>query len=229
MGQVHERVADLFFPRRCIGCGKYGYFLCDLCLLKLPRLLPPFCRKCGRSESGGSLCPTCWGWRSDIDGIRSCFHFDGIIRRAVYELKYHGLKSISGSLAELMADYLQNDFPPCEVLVPVPLHPKRLRQRGYNQSEILSRKLGELTGLPMDGDCLIRLKDSLPQARSKTVEERRRNVDSAFTCRDGRFTGKRVILVDDVCTSGSTLETCAEALKAAGAASVWGLTLARES
>ncbi len=110
----------------------------------------------------------------------------------------------------------------------MPLHPKRLRERGYNQSSLLSRELGKLINLPVIEDCLIRVKEACPQVRAANVEERLRNVANAFVCRNWQVKERQVILIDDVCTSGATLESCATALKACGAISVWGLTLARE-
>jgi ComF family protein len=226
--QLQEKITDFFFPRRCVGCGKIGDLLCPGCSQKLPRLLPPFCQKCGKPESSGILCPACWGQQTDIDGIRSVFRFEGTVRRAVHEFKYRNLKSIAVCLAALMADYLRDNPIEGNVLIPVPLHPRRLRERGYNQSSLLAEKLGKLTALPVIEGYLCRLKDSLPQARTKNVEERRKNVEKAFSCQPGKLPEKTVILIDDVCTSGATLESCAAALKAAGAVSVWGFTLARE-
>jgi ComF family protein len=104
-----------------------------------------------------------------------------------------------------------------------------LRERGYNQSSLLARELGKRIDLPVIEDCLMRVKQAQPQVRAFDVEERRRNVTNAFVCRDAKVSGKQIILIDDVCTSGATLESCAAALKNKGAASVWGLTLARES
>jgi competence protein ComFC len=227
-GQLQEKLVDFFFPRRCVGCGEMGHFLCAGCQQKLPRLLQPFCKKCGKPESSGGLCPACWGQEAAIDGIRSVFRFEGVVRQAIHELKYRNLKAISGCLAMLMANYLKDNQVHGEVLVPIPLHLRRLRERGYNQSSLLARELGKLIVLPVIDDSLRRLKDSLPQARTTTVEERRRNVAKAFACRDDKLSGRGVILIDDVCTSGATLEACAKALKVAGAVSVWGLTLARE-
>jgi predicted amidophosphoribosyltransferase len=103
-----------------------------------------------------------------------------------------------------------------------------LKERGYNQSYLLAQELVKLTNLPLVDDYLMRQKYAQPQARTATVEERRRNVADAFSCRDGRLKGKQVLLIDDVATSGATLDACARALKAAGATSVWGLVLARE-
>jgi ComF family protein len=138
------------------------------------------------------------------------------------------LKAISPCLAELLADYLKKNPLPGEALVGVPLHPRRLRERGYNQSILLAGELGKRIGLPVIEDCLIRIKQAQPQVRAGDVEERRRNVADAFVCRDERISGKQIILIDDVCTSGATLESCAAALKNKRATSVWGLTLARE-
>jgi len=112
--------------------------------------------------------------------------------------------------------------------MPVPLHPRRLRERGYNQSSLLARELGKLTKLPVIEDCLVRIKEAQPQVRAATVEDRRENVTDAFICQNKKVSGKQIILIDDVCTSGATLESCALALKSKGATSVWGLTLARE-
>jgi ComF family protein len=138
------------------------------------------------------------------------------------------LKAISPCLAELLADYLMSKPLPGEALVCVPLHPHRLRERGYNQSSLLTGELGRRIDLPVIEGCLIRVKQAQPQVRAVDVEERRRNVADAFICCDERVDGKQVILIDDVCTSGATLESCAAALKSKGATSVWGLTLARE-
>jgi len=150
------------------------------------------------------------------------------MRQAIHQLKYHNLKAISPCLAGLLADYLQSNPLPGEVIILVPLHHKRLRERGYNQSALLSRELGKRTSLPVIEDCLIRSKESPSQVRSSSDEERRANVRGAFLCQDDRAQGRQVLLIDDVCTSGATMEACAVALKNKGAASVWGLTLARE-
>jgi competence protein ComFC len=174
------------------------------------------------------LCPGCLSWQAEIDGIRSPFRFDGVIRQAIHELKYRNLRALVGLLAQLLNHYLINNPVPGEVLVPVPLHSKRLRERGYNQSRLLAQQLGKLANLPVVDDCLVRQRHAPPQARTFTVDERRSNVADAFSCRDRRLEGKQVLLIDDVSTSGATLDACARALKQAGAASVWGLVLARE-
>jgi ComF family protein len=223
-----EVAVDSFFPRRCVGCGSIGSFLCPECVRKLPRVVPPFCPRCGRPQASGVKCPSCWQRPTEIDGIRSPFRFDEVVRKSIHDLKYRNLKAISPCLAGLLADYLEENPLPGEALVSVPLHPRRLRERGYNQSGLLATELGKRIGLPVIENCLARIKQAQPQVRAADVEERRRNVADAFVCRDERAGGKQIILIDDVCTSGATLESCAAALKSSGATSVWGLTLARE-
>ena len=220
---------DLLFPRWCISCGREGEYICLSCNRSLTRILPPLCPKCGQPQSRATLCPSCTDWTTEIDGIRAPFQFDGVIRQAIHQLKYNNLRDLAGLLAQLLSDYLATSPVPGEVLVPVPLHPKRLRERGYNQSHLLAQELGRLTTLPVVDDCLIRQRHVPPQARTSTVDERRGNVASAFFCRDGRLRDKQVLLIDDVSTSGATLDACAGALKQAGALSVWGLVLAKET
>ncbi|MBI2980636.1 MAG: ComF family protein, partial [Chloroflexi bacterium] len=159
---------DLLFPQRCVGCGRDGAFICQSCHKSLPRLMPPLCPRCGRPQASGILCPSCVGWQAEIDGIRSPFRFDGVIRQAVHQLKYRNLRAIAAPLAQLVVDYLATSTVPAEVLVPVPLHRKRLRERGYNQSALLAKQIGKLTNMPVIEDCLVRERYTQPQARTAT-------------------------------------------------------------
>lgn len=176
-----------------------------------------------------NTCPGCIEGDVIIDGIRAPFIFDGVIRKAVHDLKYHNLKDIAPLMAGFLHDYLLENPIPGDVLVPVPIHHKRLRERGYNQSSFIARELSRLTGLPVVEGSLIKTANTAPQVRTSSVSERRVNIANAFTCTDQRLKEKHVILIDDVSTSGATLNACAGVLKAAGAASVWGLTIALES
>ena len=219
---------DLFFPRWCISCGREGEYICLSCSQSLTRIMPPLCPKCGQPQSRATLCPSCIDWPAEIDVIRAPFQFDGVIRQAIHQLKYNNLRDMAGLLARLLSDYLATSPVPGEVLVPVPLHPKRLRERGYNQSFLLARELSKLYGLPLVDDCLFREQTAPPQARTASREERQHNVARAFTCRDRQLSDKPVLLIDDVATSGATVDACAAALKSAGAAQVWALVLARD-
>ncbi len=228
LDRLKDKALDILFPRWCIGCGKEGDFLCTTCRRSLRRIVALICPLCGRPQPSGVTCPSCVAWRADIDGIRSPFRFESVIREAVHQLKYRNIRALAPALAGLLRDYLADNPVPGEVLVPVPLHWKRLRERGYNQSELLGRELGRLTGLPLVTGCLTRQRQTPAQARTATVEERLRNVAGAFNCRTDAVKGKGVLLIDDVCTSGATADACAAALKAAGAISVWALVLARK-
>lgn len=219
---------DLLFPQQCLGCGREGPLLCDSCSRLLPRIEFLVCPGCGRASPGGALCAACKNGRTRIDGIRAPYRFEGVVRRAVHELKYHNLRALAAPLAGLMRDYLDDNPLPADILVPVPLHKKRLRDRGYNQAGLLARELGKLTGTPVSLDGLVRTRTAVPQARAATVAERRSNVAGVFACQDTGLRNKRVLLIDDVATTGATLDACAGALKAAGAVSVRALVLARE-
>ncbi|MBN1643683.1 MAG: ComF family protein [Dehalococcoidales bacterium] len=226
--QLKGAALDLLFPRFCVGCGREGDFICNSCLTSLARIEPPVCPKCGRPQKNYGLCSSCLDWQSDIDGIRSPFKFEGVMRKAIHDFKYRNLRAITVTLARLLNDYLVANPIPCDVLVPVPLHDKRVRERGYNQSSLLAGELGKLTGLPVNEDCLARVGHNLPQAKTGSVEERRQNVKGIFICRNNILKDRDVLLIDDVATSGATLNACAAALKEIGVPTVWGLTLARE-
>jgi ComF family protein len=219
---------DLLFPRWCVGCGREGDFICSACRKSLTRITPPLCPRCGQPQLNNVICPACVGWQANIDGIRAPFKFDGVIRQAIHKLKYNNLRAMAAFLGQMLGDYLAANPLPAEVLVPVPLHPKRLRERGYNQSRLLALELSKLSSLPLIDDCLVRERHTTPQARTPSVDERRRNVAEAFACRNRRLEGRAVLLIDDVATSGATLDACARALKETGASSVWGLVLAKE-
>jgi ComF family protein len=226
--RLKEIALDLLFPRQCVGCGKEGNFICRSCRQGILPIEPPVCPRCGRPQPEAVLCPACINWQSAIDGIRSPLRFDGVIRDAIHEMKYHNLRALAPVLAEFLNDFLAFDPLPADVLVPVPLHPKRLQERGYNQSGLLAYSLSKLNSMPVIDDSLVRRKHTLPQAKTTSAAERRTNIAGAFTCRPGNLRNRRVMLIDDVSTSGATLDACALALKTAGAASVWGLVVARE-
>jgi ComF family protein len=226
--RLKTAILDILLPLQCVGCGREGNLLCPSCSESLPRVRLPLCQRCGAAVNEGNLCPSCLSYPLSIDRIRSPFMFQGVIRQAILQFKYRHLKTMAAPLAQLLAEYLHSHPMMGELLVPVPLHPRRLRRRGYNQACLLAQELGKLTGLPVAEDALIRVRDAVPQARTKSAAERRQNVRHAFAC-PGALDGVQVLLIDDVCTTGATLDACAIALKSAGASSVWGLTVARET
>ena len=179
------------FPRFCVGCGKEGDFVCSSCQASLARIEPSVCPKCGKPQTSDTLCSSCLNWEADIDAIRSPFRFEGVIRKAIHEFKYRNLRAIAGELVKLLGDYIIEDPIPCEILVPVPLHGKRLEERGYNQSALLANELSRLTGLPVESSCLIRNCYNVPQTKTRNAEERRQNVIGIFSCKSEDLRDKR--------------------------------------
>lgn len=219
---------DLFFPKWCVGCGKYGKYFCPDCSRHLPRIHGPLCPRCGRPQTNHSLCPACVKWAASIDGIRAPFRFEGVVRQAVYNLKYHNVRTLAQPLAALMHGFMISQGLVADIIIPVPLHKKRLKERGYNQSALIARNLGKMARLPVVEDWLVKQKHTCQQAKTSSLKERLKNVAGAFSCRSSGINGLSVILIDDVATSGATMDAAAGALKDSGAASVWGLALAKE-
>ncbi|MDP3062134.1 MAG: ComF family protein, partial [Chloroflexota bacterium] len=197
--RLWQRSLDLLFPPRCVGCGREGAFLCEACLEALPRLEPPYCAVCAEPTTG-SLCTRCQDTPLAVDGVRAPFRMEGAARKAVHALKYSNLRALAPELARLMAQHLEANPIPGDALVPVPLHPKRLRERGYNQAELLARSVGKLTGLPILNGALARARPSAPQVSLASREARAQNVQGAFQCARS-VEGLAIILVDDVVTT----------------------------
>lgn len=228
LGQVHEWVQDALFPCRCLGCGRQDTLLCESCAATLVRIESPICPVCGLPLGGETHCQDCRNMPVAIDGIRSVYRHSALARDAVRQLKYNNLKAMARPLAGLMARYLESCPIPADVIAAIPMHPKRIRQRGYNQADLLAKELAAHTGIPLSRGELTRSKNTASQV-SLSAEDRLANVEGAFACCSGAFGGRQVLLIDDVCTTGATLNACAAVLKRSGGAlSVWGLTLSRE-
>jgi ComF family protein len=161
-----------------------------------------------------------------IDGIRSVALFEGTLREAIHRFKYDHVRDLADSLGGFLVAFWQETTLPADVVVPVPLHARRIKERGYNQARLLAERLGEAAGIPVLCEALYRNRHTASQT-GLSAQERRRNVNGAFSCSGSGVQGKRVLLVDDVCTTGATLEACSVALREGGAQSVWALTVAR--
>ncbi len=161
-----------------------------------------------------------------IDGIRAASSFENPIRSTIHFLKYRNHKAVASILGKILTDAYRYYQLTADVIVPVPLHVSRFRERGYNQSELLAGQLGNLLGLPVNTDTLQRIRNTKSQMQLG-ADERHQNVAKAFACCNQALLGQTVLLIDDVCTTGSTLDACADALKQSGVTSVWGITLAK--
>ena len=189
-------------------------------------MTPPLCECCGREIGAGARCQDCAKDPPRIGGIRACSRFEGAVRQAVHRLKYNGQRPVAEQLAEFL-EKTARGLPPAQAIVPVPLHPSRERRRGYNQSGLLSRALAQRLGLPVV-EAVRRVRETKAQV-GLDRRQRQENVKGAFACpRPELAAGRCLLLVDDVCTTGSTLMACADPLLRAGAAAVWGLVVARQ-
>lgn len=217
---------DVLFPPRCIGCSRVGEWLCVDCLNQIPLVEPPFCTRCGGAVAVDGLCARCRVSPLQIECIRSAVYFEGVLREAVHWLKYRGRTALAGPLGDLMAAYWVQHPMPIDAVVPVPLHAARLRERGYNQAALLAREMARRVGLVVDERALVRQRATASQTELN-ASQRKENVRDAFRCFGNSLAGKRVLVVDDVCTTGATLEACAVALYEGGVCGVQALTLAR--
>ena len=225
-GLAGRTVLDALYPLECAGCGASGKIICERCAEALPRLTPPYCLMCA-AESEVELCRVCAQSGRRFNGVRAPFRYEGVVRQAILALKYGGIKAAASQLGDMMAEYLVRNPMPGDLIAPVPMHGSRQRERGYNQAELLARRVAGRCDVRYAGDLLARTRRVDPQAGMVSAASRVSNVaDSVAVSRPSGVHGAQIILVDDVATTGSTLDACAAALLDAGAASVWCLTLA---
>ncbi|MEX0761684.1 MAG: ComF family protein [Dehalococcoidia bacterium] len=222
-----QSAVELLFPGRCVHCGKSGSLLCDVCLDQAVRLDGPVCDRCALPMPQGSRCQKCAASPPALDRMLAVFQMDGPIRDAVHALKYNDLRALAPVLAAEMAALPAVQRMKVDVVVPTPMHPSRVRARGYNQSDLLASRLAKALDWPVDDHALRRVVNTPPQVKAQDESSRIRAMAGAFRSGDG-FGDRRVLLVDDVATTGSTLNACASTLRQAGAAWVGALVLARE-
>jgi ComF family protein len=220
---------DFVFPPQCAGCGRPGQRFCADCRSRLATLTPPFCDRCGYPVGQAGRCRLCQTGANAlaaVAGIRSAAFLEGPLQKAVHQFKYRRDAILADSLAVLMLDAGPDNLPAGSLVVPVPLARERLAARGYNQAALLAQTWAELRGLRMAPQGALRVRNTESQV-GLSAQQRRANVAGAFAGEQRLVAGGPIILVDDVCTTGATLDACAAALLAAGATQVWGLTLAR--
>lgn len=222
-------ILSIFFPKKCINCRKFGGYICSDCFILFDFDVPSLCGVCGRHAIGGITHPVCQG-RYDIDGVFASLVYRGITKKLVYQFKFQpyltDLRTVIGELCYegLIQQELFSKLDKTNALfVPIPLHSKRLRERGYNQAEILAYDLSKRFMIPTK----TMLKRSVQTERQvgKTQKERRENIKGAFKVVN-RVEQKTVFLVDDVVTSGATMNEAAKALKRVGVKKVYGIALA---
>ncbi|MBA3963698.1 MAG: ComF family protein [Chthoniobacterales bacterium] len=229
-------LVSLLYPAACAVCAtaiEPGAQLCTRCVDDAPRLRAPFCERCSQPFAGAITdsftCANCHDRVLHFDAAVSAYRSRGVIREVMHDFKYHGFLHLRKPLASWLGEAL--DDPRLagrrfDCIIPVPLHPARERERGFNQAEILAKLLGHQVHLPVRS-LLQRIRYTTTQTQFDR-QERIQNLAGAFRLRRGGVVRDlRVLLVDDVLTTGSTLSECAEVLKKAGAVSVHAATVAR--
>ncbi|MEO7001095.1 MAG: ComF family protein [Ktedonobacterales bacterium] len=237
MGEWGQRLLDLLFPPRCVGCGGRGALLCGGCRASIHTPEPPLCDRCGSplervTQEKPSRCPICRAGAGpqSLTGLRVATVYEGAARQAVIALKFQGQRRAAQVMAELLADAYHRQQLHADVIIPVPLHARRTRARGYNQAELLARACGRRLVLPVSTGVVLRQRETLPQIKL-AWHQRQANVAGAFALTPApvahSLAGKRILLIDDVATTGATMDAVAHALLAAQPAAIWGLAFAR--
>lgn len=222
---------DLLFPPRCAGCQQSGYLLCPTCLHSMQPLPPPICQYCGLPlTTMTDRCSFCRHHPLQLHGVRCVHLYQGALRNAIRELKYTGQVRLAEPLGLLLAQtFLQHGLH-ADGLIPLPLHTLREGQRGYNQATLLARHCATHLKVPCLDNLVIRARSTRSQV-GLNVQQRQQNVRAAFALAPGTHPSTlartTLVIIDDVCTTGATLEACAAPLYAAGAKAVWGLVLGR--
>lgn len=237
-------LVDIIYPPRCVICSQFLWkgplsrdrrsaLFCQACTADFRCLVPPLCPICGQPFSAAAgddhPCEDCLRKRPLYDAAWAPYHYEGAILKGIHRLKYGSKSFVADALGPLVTGFAQQrlDGARPDLIMPVPLHPRRLRERGFNQSLLLARHVSRTLHLDLDILSLRRVRYTLPQA-NLAKKERQKNVRGAFFLeQEGVVRGKTVLLVDDVVTTGNTLNECARILRKAGAQKVLCLSLAR--
>ncbi len=219
---------DWLYPPRCAGCQEFGHRWCKTCQEKTTLVKENQCVYCGRNLMENQQCVDCVGKTTNLNQIFVWGEHEGPLRLALHQLKYRRDVGLGEALSNNLVELLKVKKVMADIVVPVPLGRKRHRDRGYNQSALLARPLALALGLPYSSRALKRKRDTRTQV-GLSIEQRRKNVEGAFEAKLGLVAGKKVLLVDDVMTTGATMNAAGQALKQAGATEIIGLTMARAS
>lgn len=228
-------ILDTLFPIRCLGCKKEGFWICQDCQENLPLQTDHVCPVCERSTTpDGRSCLACKR-KSPLDGmLPAASYLNPLISSAIHHFKYRFIDELNIPLGDLLTKALQKtDLPIPEIIIPIPLHSRRLRWRGFNQSTLLAAQISKNL-LPefeiyLAENLLIRKRYTEPQMKIKDYQSRRQNLSDAFSLTNCEIVENKIIfLVDDVATTGSTIFECSKILKTAGAKEVFAVVIARQ-
>ena len=229
MKRLLNIVADIFYPRCCPVCQKVlkdqRRMICPECEKVLRPIGHPRCYKCGKPIETGEYCRDCQKHRHVYEQGRGIFVYDGIMRRSVTRYKYYGCREYGDFYARAMYRYAQKELREWnpDLIVPVPVHRSKERMRGFNQAADLAERIGKILGIPVAEDVIYKSRETRSQ-KKLDAEERKKNLRNAFRAAVP-VTGLRILVVDDVYTTGSTVEAMAECLLENGAKAVFFVTL----
>jgi ComF family protein len=229
--KVKMAILQAFFPLHCPVCDKIvrpaGEKICRECERKLRLITPPWCMKCGKKlQEEGMYCPACRARDRAFERGRALYEYNSAAD-AIYRFKYGGRQEYAAYFGEQMGEYLGEFIRSVrpDALVPVPLHKSRMRKRGYNQAQLLAKQIGRQFHIPVCDKLLIRQKNTRP-LKEMNARERQNNLKKAFKVTRNDVKLEMIVVVDDIYTTGSTVEEAARTLKSAGAKKVYFLTLA---
>jgi len=242
---LKEGFLNLIYPYSCESCGEKireskGYAICDNCFKKISLISYPYCYKCGKPFSSmvsfeeKAMCTECSAKQRHLYFNRSIAYYQDVIRKCIHLLKYKKQVKLVQPLGQLMVDYLEfnNDYNLQEIdlIIPVPLFRDDFIKRGFNQSALLAKYIAKNLSIPFSADWLIKNKKNLSQV-GLSKNERRNNVKDVFSINSSSLFREKdisdILLIDDIYTTGATVESCCKALKAAGLRNIFALTLAR--
>jgi len=240
---IKEGLLNLIFPLDCKICEKpiresKGYSICEDCFKTIELIEPPYCIKCGKplistdyfESNRGILCSNCKRKKYSFEFSRSVGIYQKVLKECIHLFKYYGEKKLAKPLGKLMINYLlkNNEFKKkIDLIIPVPLHKNDLKKRGFNQSVLLGRVIGDYFSIPVEKRVLIK-KKLTPFQVNLSKKEREKNIIKAFAVeRPEEVKYKNILILDDIFTTGSTVEECAKELIKAQAKNIFVLTLAR--
>lgn len=220
------QAADWLYPPECAGCGQPGSRFCPSCASQLKIIEEPFCSTCGTPVEPGKKCLECTEHPPRFDKLRSWAVFAGPLREALHSLKYKKNLGVAEVLAKPLVGILQREKWDFDLIIPIPLSRNHLKQRGYNQAQAIARPISLTFGKPIDSRSVTRVKETSSQV-DLSPHQRYANLQDAFSANPAKLNGRKVLLVDDVATTGATLNSCAEALRNAGVTEVFCITVAK--
>jgi len=221
---------DILFPPCCAGCGEWGERYCQTCINRTKTIKSKICQICGEPMSleNVSVCERCSTSKVYFTAVRSWGLFEDPLKQAIHQLKYQRNVGLGEELAWHLARLLIDNEWDIDLITAIPLDKKRKKERGFNQSDLLARPLSWLTDIPYTNNAVSRNRETKSQV-GLSRKERNKNMIGAFSSLPDKIAGKSVLVVDDVITTGSTINACSKAMIESGAAKVFGLTLARSA